>query len=122
MLLTQAGNDLLLGLHIILEADAGIFLDQALHSTGDLGLIALTLQHNGHREAGSRELGGLIGDDTLGVTQGIAGHGVGKLGNGADIAGSDAVHFVLLFTAAAQQLAQTLRLTGAGIDRSHTSG
>ena len=71
VLLAQAGNDLLLSLHIILKADAGIFLDQALHSTGDLGLIALALQHNGHGEAGSRELGGLIGDDTLGVTQGI---------------------------------------------------
>ena len=122
MLLAQAGNDLLLGLHIILEADAGIFLDQALHSASNLGLVALALQHNGHGEAGSRELGGLIGNDTLGVTQGIAGHGIGKLGDGTDIAGGDAVHFVLLFTAAAQQLAQTLRLAGAGIDRSHTSG
>ena len=122
MLFAQAGDDLLLGLDVILEADAGVLLDQALHGTGDLGLIALALQHNGHREAGSLELGGLEGDDALGIAKGIAGHGIGKLGHGADITGTDGINLILLFAAAAQQLAQTLRLAGSGIYGGHAGG
>ena len=122
MLLAQTGKNLLLGFHIIFKGDAGILLHQALHGAGDLRFVALALELDCHRQAGSREFGGLKGDDTLGIAERIAGHGVLQLGDGADIAGADGVYLILLFGAAAQQLAQTFRFAGAGIDGGHAGG
>ena len=55
MLLTQATNDLLVGLGVIDVAQGRIFFHQAGQRAGDLALIALFGHGDCHEQAGQRE-------------------------------------------------------------------
>ncbi len=59
---------------------------------------------------------------TLGITQGIAGLGVGQLGNGADITGGDAVRVGLLLAEDSQQFAQRSGSPVRAFTGVHTGG
>ena len=117
MLLTQAANDLLVGLGIIDVAQGRIFFHQACQRAGDLALVALLGHGNGHEQAGQREGSGGQLDHAGSIAQGIAGLCADQLCHSADITSTDAVGLGLLLADDGQGLADLLGLAGAGVTR-----
>ncbi len=122
MLLTQATNDLLVGLGIIDVAQGRIFFHQAGQRAGDLALIALFGHGDCHEQAGQREGSGRQLDHAGSIAQGIAGLCADQLCHSADITGTDAVGLGLLLADDGQGLADLLGLAGAGVDQSSAAG
>ena len=122
MLLAQAGEDLLhsLGVHTVTQG--GVLFHQALQRTGDLALVALVFHFDGHGQGGHGEHRRRHAHHPAGRAQGVARLGRGQFRHRADVAGGDGICVDLLFTFYIDDLAQALRLAGAGVDRRGIGG
>jgi hypothetical protein len=122
MLLTQAADDLLMGLGVVDVAQGGIFFHQACQCAGDLALVALLGHGNSHKQAGLGEhrCGQL--DHAVCIAQGIAGLCAHQLCHCADITGTDAVVFDLLLAKDSQGLGDLFHLAGAGVGQRFACG
>ena len=117
MLVTESGDQLLLGFGVLHEGNDRVLFDQAREALSDLALLALLLGDNCHRQGRHRITDFSQGEHPLGITEGIAGERLAELCHRADVARRNGRNILLLFAGDIEQLAEPLGISGAGVDR-----
>ena len=89
MQLAHAGDEGLARLLVVLDAEGGVLLGQALQRHGQLVLVGLGLGLDGDLDDRLREDHRLEDDGVLRVGERVAGEGLAQAHRGGDVAGRD---------------------------------
>ena len=114
-----AGDDHLLGLRVVGDGEGTVLLAEPREALGDLVLLALRLGGDGHGVAGDGVLDAGRGLNGLAVAEGVAGLGVGELGDGADVAAAYLLDLDGLLALHVVDVAELLLRAGAGVHEGH---
>ena len=114
-----AGDDHLLGLGVVGDGEGAVFFAEPGKALGDLVLLALRLGGDGHGVAGDGVLDAGGGLNGLAVAEGVAGLGVGELGDGADVAAAYLLDLDGLLALHVVDVAELLLRAGAGVHEGH---
>ena len=114
--LAHAADDHLAGLVVVVHLEHRVLFAEAAQGRDDLVLLALALGGDGEAHERRGEVDGREADD-LGVgAQRVARHDVLELGDGADVAGDEAVGGLALLAHRLEHLAEALLQAAAGDD------
>ena len=94
--IAEAGEDHLAGVRVAFEAEAGVFLDDALERRAHLVEVGLRLRRYGRAGRGARERYRRQLQVRLFRGEGVAGVGVSQLGDCPDVARADLRHLLLV--------------------------
>ena len=89
MQLAHARDEGLARLLVVLDAEGGVLLGEALQGDGQLVLVGLGLGLDGHLDDRLREDHRLEDDGMLQVRERVAGEGLAQAHGGGDVAGRD---------------------------------